>query len=160
MNYIWLTDFIGIQIFEATFVVLMTLMFSKINIKTKYTIISILICSVLGLILLPFGSDSILNRLVYLALAGLTISFLSKVNKEKALKVFLNTAIAIVIVGVMEFIIYVPILYILGSDISPVKESIYSTIIFYTPVRLFQYMICYITYMRLGGKYEKINGTY
>ena len=158
INFVmFMVDFALIQVIESAFIVMMVLMLSKIELNWNKVILVIILCSIAGSIILPFGNYDIANRFEYLIVLGFVICMVNKCSKSQIFKVVVNIFVVIFIMMVIEFISFIPFLFFLGERISTIHENIFLVLILTIPTRILEYLICHLTFIRFGGTHEKIN---
>ena len=156
MTYIkyieFIIDFTFIQLMEASFIVFLTMVLCKIELNLHKVLATIFISSVIGSFLLPFGNYEILNRVICIALVGITIMTVNEVSLKMLLKIYLNMAITLLIMMMVEFISLVPLMYFMGTQITTIQEQIFSAVVFFIPLRVFEYIVCHLVYIKFGCK--------
>jgi len=161
MNYMEfikiIVDFAFIQVVESSFIVIMVMLLSKIKLDWYKVVITVLICSIFGSIILPFGNYDIINRFEYLTILGLAICAINRCDPKRAFNVVLNIFIVLIIMMVAEFIGFIPLLFFLGEKISTIHGNLFLALVLTLPTRVFEYLICHLTYTRFGGKHEEID---
>jgi hypothetical protein len=153
----FIVDFALIQVIESSFIVIMVMLLSKIKLDWYKVVTTILICSIFGSIILPFGNYDIINRFEYLTILGLAICAINRCDAKRALKVVLNIFIVLTIMMFAEFVGFIPLLFFLGEKISTIHDNLFLALVLTIPTRVFEYLICHLTYTRFGGKHEEIN---
>lgn len=154
-----LADFFLIKVVESSFIVFMVVILSKIEINKDKLLLTIFTSALIGQIFIPFGNYHICDRVIFLigTVIAIAIFNLNKISTQRMISIFINMFIVISLMMVIEFITFLPFLYFLGDGISIVQKSVFISVLCSIPLRMFEYLICHLTFMKFGGKYEKIN---
>jgi hypothetical protein len=161
MTYIqyveFLVDFILTQLTEAGFLIFITIVLCGIKLELNKIIVTIVISAAIGSVLLPFGNYDILNRMVYAVLIGVVIYFINDTKGLTIDLIYVNIIIASLVMMAVEGISFFSLLYITGKAVADTQQNIISGMAIFIPVRIIEYMVCHIFYIKFGGKNEKNN---